>query len=118
MESKMTMTAVSGARSVTVGQKVAGEANLGPEGSPTHGIHMDGCCSGRGGGSSLAQGSPVVTLLYQSIVSDSQVLRLMFRSLRDTLRQFRSVSSAPRLSTCPDTVLHAAAVLAVDCPAF
>ena len=53
--------------------------------------------------------APVAILLRQagrSWTSDSQELRLMLWALRDT--------SVPRLSACPGTVLHTAAVLAVD----
>ena len=66
----------------------------------------------------LSYGPPLVTLpryARGSWPSDSQVLRLMSKSLRDSLRSLWNVSSAPQPSACPDRVLHIVAALAVAC---
>ena len=109
---------------MSVGPEVTGEANLGREARP-HVVHVWVCAAGA---VEVAQAMHVARLFWASVVrllsaaralvvsllcqverfcaSYSHVLRLMFMSLRDTLRQSLKHFFCPQLSTCPRAVLH------------
>ena len=53
---------------MTVRPEVTGEANPGPEGTPTRRTQMDGCCSGRGGSPGLARGAFLLGLCSASVL--------------------------------------------------